>query len=219
MDSRHRFVLIHSRPISLVVISIASSSPRIICGLKGNGNIFIIKAKIEPIAVTSFDINMDSSLNVSEAVEIYYHPGIAPGFDSQLDHPYTMIFQQNVIGMGKGNVTVLPNLLSPVYIPANATYSFYITTVGSNTTTTTTGGATLWYNVGVAVGDIVASDQYVKIGEGYAVSYPFLNYTKRKRWNGEECLPPCPIDFVMQSKLKLLVLSLSSTLQAMCTML
>jgi len=159
------------------------------CGSKGNGNIFVIKAKIEPIAVTSFDINMDSSPNVSEAVEIYYHPGIAPGFDSPLDFPYTKIFEQNVIGMGKGNVTVLPNLPSPVFIPANATYSFYITTVVNNTTTTTSGETNLWYNVGVAVGDIVASDQYVKIGEGYAVSYPFLNYTKRKRWNGEDaCL-------------------------------
>jgi hypothetical protein len=149
--------------------------------LTGNGNIFGIKAKIEPITILGFDVNMDSAPN--QTVEIYFHPGLDPGFASPQDYPYTKIFQQNVTGMGKGNVTTLSYLSFPVTIPANATYSFYITTT---TTTTTAGGAKLWYNAGLAVGDIVASDQHVKIGEGYAVSYPFLSYIKRKRWNGED---------------------------------
>lgn len=145
----------------------------------GNGNIFGIKAKIEPITIIGFDVNMDSASN--QDVEIYFHPGIDPGFADPQNYPYTKIFQQNVTGMGNGNVTALPDLSFPVLIPANATYSFYITT-----TTTTAGGAKLWYNAGVAVGDIVASDQHVKVGEGYAVSYPFLSYIRRKRWNGED---------------------------------
>ena len=147
--------------------------PRVVIG---HGNIFGIRAKIQPITISSFDINIDSTSN--QAVEIYYLPNIDPGFASPQDYPYTRVFQMNVTGRGKGNVTTLPDMPVPIIIPANATYSFYITT-------TTTGGAQLWYNAGVAVGDIVASDQYVKIGEGYSVSYPFQDYTKRKRWNGE----------------------------------
>lgn len=117
----------------------------------------------------------------NHTVEIYFRPGNVDldFFDSpQNDQQYTKVFQANVAGMGKGNVTVLPDLSSPVIIPANTTYSFYITT-------TNTSGANLWYNAGVAVGDVVAVDQYVKVGEGYAVSYPFLSYIRRKRWNGK----------------------------------
>ena len=154
----------------------------------GNGNIFVIKAKISPVTIKSFDINMDGPPYLPETVEIYFHPGIAPGFDSPLDFPYTKIFQHNVTGAGRNNVTVLPALQTPVVIPTNSTYSFYVTVVSStfdNATTST--GPCLWFNVGNAVGDVVASDQYVKIGEGYVVSYPFLDYSKRKRWNGELC--------------------------------
>lgn len=144
-----------------------------------NGNIFTITAKTEAVSITSFDINMDGASTPQPApVEIYFHPGVDPGFAS-VNFPYTKVFQDNVTGKGKGNVTELPDLTSPVTIPAGSTYSFYITVASLSF------GTNIWYNTGVAVGDIVASDQYISIGEGYALGYPFLGYTPKRRWNGE----------------------------------
>jgi hypothetical protein len=144
-----------------------------------NGNIFTITAKTEAVSITSFDINMDGASTPQPApVEIYFHPGVDPGFAS-VNFPYTKVFQDNVTGKGKGNATELPDLTSPVTIPAGSTYSFYITVASLSF------GTNIWYNTGVAVGDIVASDQYISIGEGYALGYPFLGYTPKRRWNGE----------------------------------
>ena len=109
-----------------------------------------------------------------ETVEIYFTPGFAPAFVS-VNFPFTKIFQANVTGMGKGNITVLPDLPSPVVIPANTTYSFYITT-----TTTTEGGAKLWYNAGVAVGQVIAFDQYLRVAEGYADRILFCHTSQGK---------------------------------------
>ncbi|KAL7440861.1 hypothetical protein ACHAXH_006843 [Discostella pseudostelligera] len=103
--------------------------------------------------------------------------GIDPGFSS-VNYPYTKIFQNNVTGEGKGNVTELPDLTTPVIIPAGSTYSFYITVASLSF------GTNIWYNIGVAVGDIVASDELISIGEGYALGYPFVGYTPKRRWNG-----------------------------------
>ncbi len=162
-------------------ITIRFPFPKICCILKGNGNIVLLNTKALPVTINSFDINMDATqLGRPETVEIYFTPGYAPAFVSPVNFPFTKIFQANVTGMGKGNITVLPDLPSPVSIPANTTYSFYITT-----TTTTAGGAKLWYHAGVAVGQVIASDQYLRVAEGYAVSYPFLSYIIRKRWNGK----------------------------------
>lgn len=144
-----------------------------------NGNIFTISAKSQAVSITSFDINMDGASTPQPApVQIYVLPTTDPGFASN-SYPYTKIFDENVTGKGKGNTTVLPDLATPVIIPAGSTYSFYITVASLSF------GTNIWYNTGVAVGDIVASDQYISIGEGYALGYPFLGYTSKRRWNGE----------------------------------
>ena len=159
--------------------SIKFSSISFLVLYTANGNIFTITAKTEAVSITSFDINMDGASTPQPApVEIYFHPGVDPGFAS-VNFPYTKVFQDNVTGKGKGNVTELPDLTSPVTIPAGSTYSFYITVASLSF------GTNIWYNTGVAVGDIVASDQYISIGEGYALGYPFLGYTPKRRWNGE----------------------------------
>lgn len=145
---------------------------------KANGNIFTITAKSQAVSINSFDINMDGATTPQPApVEIYFLPSTDPGFLSN-NSPYTKIFMDNVTGKGKGNTTVLPDLTTPVVIPAGSTYSFYITVASLSF------GTNIWYNTGVAVGDVVASDQHISIGEGYALGYPFLGYTPKRRWNG-----------------------------------
>jgi hypothetical protein len=147
--------------------------------ITANGNIFTITAKSQAVSITSFDINMDGATTPQPApVEIYFLPTTDPGFASN-SFPYTKIFMDNVTGKGKGNTTVLPDLTTPVVIPAGSTYSFYITVASFSF------GTNIWYNTGVAVGDVVASDQHISIGEGYALGYPFLGYTPKRRWNGE----------------------------------
>jgi len=143
-----------------------------------NGNIFTITAKEKAVSISRFDINIDGASTPQPApIEIYFHPGIDPGFSS-VNYPYTKIFQDNVTGEGKGNVTELPDLTTPVVIPAGSTYSFYITVASLSF------GTNIWYNIGVEVGDIVASDEFISIGEGYALGYPFLGYTPKRRCNG-----------------------------------
>lgn len=149
-----------------------------------NGNIFTIKAKsTESIAINSFDINMSGPPAPNPApLEVYFLPGIDPGSYQPSTHPYQMIYQADVSGEGKGNVTSLPDFATPVIIPPGATYSFYITIANLWL------GTNLWYNVGSQVGSIVASDDYLEIGEGYAVAYPFLGYSAQRRWNGKRDL-------------------------------
>lgn len=90
-----------------------------------------------------------------------------------------MIFQDDVAGQGKGNVTSLPEFTNPVVIPAGATYSFYITVADLYL------GTNCWYNIGTGVGTVHASDSNIEIGEGYAMGYPFLGYSDERRWNGK----------------------------------
>ena len=151
-----------------------------------NGNIFTIKAKGgQPVSITSFDINMSGPPAPNPApLEIGFLPGIDPGYRNARSYPYQLIFQGDVAGQGKGSVTTLPDFDAPVVIPAGATYSFYVTVADLRL------GTNLWYNIGSAVGSVVASDGHVEVGEGYAVGYPFLGYSDERRWNGEaRCRP------------------------------
>eukprot|EP00579_Thalassiosira_antarctica_P010430 CAMPEP_0201908862 /NCGR_PEP_ID=MMETSP0903-20130614/840_1 /ASSEMBLY_ACC=CAM_ASM_000552 /TAXON_ID=420261 /ORGANISM="Thalassiosira antarctica, Strain CCMP982" /LENGTH=368 /DNA_ID=CAMNT_0048443295 /DNA_START=177 /DNA_END=1283 /DNA_ORIENTATION=- len=146
---------------------------------QANGNIFTIKAKSQPISITSFDINMSGPPSPNPApLEVHFLPGIDPGYSDPQTYPYQMIFQGDIAGQGKGSVTSLPDFTNPVVIPAGATYSFYITVADLWL------GTNLWYNIGSAVGSVVASDQYMEIGEGYALGYAFLGYSDKRRWNG-----------------------------------
>lgn len=148
--------------------------------LLANGNIFTIKAKTQSIAIKSFDINMSGPPAPNPApVEVYFAPGIDPGSYQPSSFPYQLIFQGDITGEGTGNVTSLPDFATPVVIPAGATYSFYVTVANLWL------GTNLWYNIGSQVGSIVASDDNLEIGEGYAVAYPFLGYSAQRRWNGK----------------------------------
>ena len=112
-------------------------------------------------------------------LEVWFVPGIDPGYKDVASFPYQKIFEGDIAGQGKGNVTPLPDFAQPVVIPAGATYSFYITVADLYL------GTSLWYNIGQQVGAIVADDQYMAVGEGYALGYPFLGYSQERRWNGK----------------------------------
>ena len=187
--------------------------------LLANGNIFTIKAKTQSIAIKSFDINMSGPPAPNPApVEVYFAPGIDPGSYQPSSFPYQLIFQGDITGEGTGNVTSLPDFATPVVIPAGATYSFYITVANLWL------GTNLWYNIGSQVGSIVASDDNLEIGEGYAVAYPFLGYSAQRRWNGKykrlniilSPLVPC-IVFFFQIPISQLLFLHCLTLQAMFT--
>ena len=112
-------------------------------------------------------------------LEIHVLPDQDPGYQDTLNYPYQLIFQQDIAGQGKGNVTSLPELASRVVIPPGATYSFYITIADLWL------GTSVYYNIGSQVGSVVASDTYLEIGEGWALGYPFLGYSAQRRWNGK----------------------------------
>ena len=177
-ESAHVIVIIFDR-------SLISSSPSFLPIshshlASANGNIFTIKAKSQSIFITSFDINMSGPPSPNPApLEVHFLPGIDPGYPDPQTYPYQMIFQGDIAGQGKGSVTSLPDFTNPVVIPAGATYSFYITVADLWL------GTNLWYNIGSAVGSVVASDQYMEIGEGYALGYAFLGYSDKRRWNGK----------------------------------
>ena len=139
-----------------------------------NGNIFYITSKSQAISIKSFDINMEAG---TAPLEIHFLPDTDPGYKST-SYPYQLIYTGDITGQGKGSVTTLPDLASPVVIPPATTYSFYITVANLYSPTA------INYNFGTQVGDIVADDDNLSIGEGYAMGYPFLGYSAPRRWNG-----------------------------------
>jgi hypothetical protein len=112
-------------------------------------------------------------------LEIYFLPYVDPGDGTA--KPYQMVFKGNITGAGFGKVTSLPALATPVMIPADAAYSFYITIANR------TLGTSVGYNRGSGVGSVAASDDHLEIGEGYSLAYPFGVYTAGMCWNGESC--------------------------------
>jgi hypothetical protein len=143
---------------------------------KADGNIFTIKAKAQPIAIKRFDINMAGP---PASLEIYFLPGVDPGRKDK-NYVYQKIFEGIVgPGLGRNNVTSLPELINPVFIPAGASYSFYITFAKF---------ASLHMQTkrGLPVGSVIISDEYTEVLEGYGMLYPFESYSPGWRWNGEE---------------------------------
>jgi hypothetical protein len=112
-------------------------------------------------------------------VEIYFAPGVDPGKKTSA-FPYQRIYNGTIFGQGKNNITSLPELESPVVIPAGASYSFYITVANY------TLGTVLYFHQGTVPGSVMASDEYVELLQGYALAYPFFAYTDEWRWNGEK---------------------------------
>lgn len=111
-------------------------------------------------------------------LEVHILPGVDPGYQDPTS-PYVKIYEGDIQGQGKGNVTSLPAFVEPVTIPAGATYSFYITVANLFL------GTNLWYNIGNGVGNTVAQDDNLVVGEGWALGYPFLGYSDQRRWNGK----------------------------------
>ena len=62
----------------------------------------------------------------------------------------------------------LPDLSTPVVIPAGATYSFYIT-IANRTLGTNLG-------VGAAGSNVFAAYEYLDVSDGYSLAYPFGPY-------------------------------------------
>ena len=128
---------------------------------------FEIRAKNQPVLIERFDINMD----VGEyPVQVYYRPGIA---DYRYDDSYTLAFGSNVTGVGKGLVTPMPSLSSPVLVSPGEPMTFYVTVASSDTT-----AANLWYSDGVGSGTTYASDDNINLIEGYASGYPWRGYAE-----------------------------------------
>ena len=144
---------------------------------KADGNIFTVKAKTQPISIKGFDINMVHAPNPA-TVEIYFSPGIDPGKKTSA-FPYQKIYNGTIFGQGKNNVTSLPELVSPVVIPAGASYSFYITVAKFSL------GYMQCTKVS-SVGGVSASNEFVEVLDGYSMGHPFLYYNTGQRWNGEK---------------------------------
>jgi hypothetical protein len=144
------------------------------------GSVFSVHAKIQAIAIKSFDISMAGPPSPNPApVEIYVLRYLDPG-DRSARSDYQLILQRNIIGAGYSLATSLPDLSTPVVIPSGATYSFYIT-IANMTLGTTLG-------VGTLGAGVFASDEYLDVSDGYSLSYPFGLYTADKRWCGK-CFP------------------------------
>ena len=120
-------------------------------------------------------VNMDAATGL---LEVWYRPGtISPNYVSS----YQNAMRQQVTGKGRGNVTSLPAFTNPIYIPANSTYTFYVTTAVAD-------AFALWYNWGTKLSQVYASDSYLEIKEGYAIGYPFSGYAEPRLWNGKSQL-------------------------------
>lgn len=167
-------VTLHSPSYAMPSLWFPISTSNLLSISTANGNIFYITSKSQAISIKSFDINMEAG---TAPLEIHFLPDTDPGYKST-SYPYQLIYTGDITGQGKGSVTTLPDLASPVVIPPATTYSFYITVANLYSPTA------INYNFGTQVGDIVAEDDNLSIGEGYAMGYPFLGYSAPRRWNG-----------------------------------
>ncbi len=111
-------------------------------------------------------------------VEIYFSPGIDPGKKNS-SFVYQKIYNVTIFGAGTNNVTSLPELANPIFIPAGASYSFYITVAKFSL------GYMHCTKVS-SVGDVSASNEHVEVLDGYSMGHPFLYYNPGYRWSGEK---------------------------------
>ncbi len=138
----------------------------------GDGNMFEIVAKDQPVLIERLDINMGAG---TETVEVYYRLGHV---DNQYDDSYKLIFRGDITGTGKGLVTSLPSFTSPVLVTPGTPVTFYVTIANVY-------GTNMWYSVGVGSGTTYASDPNIDIIEGYASGYPWRGYALDRQWNGK----------------------------------
>lgn len=125
-------------------------------GNQHSGNMFEIRA-LTPITIDSFHVNPQ---NASGTVMVYYKAGSYSGYELQ-SNAWTLVGSAYVVYTG--NLTSLPIHIN-VPIPANTTYSFYVTYNSSTA---------LKYTDGSSEGSVYASNSDLEFLQGIGLSYPF----------------------------------------------
>lgn len=146
------------------VVNLSVSPPSVINNLlttsaggnQHSGNMFEIRA-LTPITIDSFHVNPQ---NASGTVMVYYKAGSYSGYELQ-SNAWTLVGSAYVVYTG--NLTSLPIHIN-VPIPANTTYSFYVTYNSSTA---------LKYTDGSSEGSVYASNSDLEFLQGIGLSYPF----------------------------------------------
>lgn len=136
-----------------------------------DGNIFEVKTKNYPVTVNRLDVHMTAS---TAPIQVWYRPGNQS--PSYMD-TYENVLDTEITGNGLNAMTPLPAFTTPIVIPADSTYTFYVTTK-------TNGASTMYYEVGTLLGQAFASDEFLDINEGYAMRYAFSSPAYPRKWNG-----------------------------------
>jgi hypothetical protein len=136
-----------------------------------DGNIFEIKTKTHSVSVERMDIHMVAA---SHPIQVWYRPG---NQSPVYVETYENAFDDDVTGNGPNVATPLA-FDTPIVIPANTTYTFYVTTSQN-------GALALYYEFGTLLGQAYASDDFLDINEGYQMRYSFSSPGQPRKWNGE----------------------------------
>ncbi|KAL3789485.1 hypothetical protein ACHAWO_002814 [Cyclotella atomus] len=138
-----------------------------------DGNIFEIRTKDYPVTIERMDIHMKETATVLP-IAVWYRPGEA---NPLYDESYVNAIDANMIGNGMNVLTSLPAFPTPIVLPARTTYTFYVSTSKN-------GEEALYYGMGSELGKAYVSDDFLEIGEGYAMRYSFSSPAFPRQWNG-----------------------------------
>jgi hypothetical protein len=150
------------------------------CQSSVDGNIFEIRTKDYPVTIERMDIHMKETATVLP-IAVWYRPGEA---NPLYDESYVNAIDANMIGNGMNVLTSLPAFPTPIVLPARTTYTFYVTTSKN-------GEEALYYGMGSELGKAYVSDDFLEIGEGYAMRYSFSSPAFPRQWNGKSTLYSC----------------------------
>jgi hypothetical protein len=137
-----------------------------------DGNIFEIKTKTHAVSIKRLDIHMVAA---THPIQVWYRPG---NQSPVYVETYENAFDADVTGIGPNVATPLPAFHTPIVIPANTTYTFYVTTSQN-------GALALYYEFGTLLGQAYVSDDFLDINEGYQMRYSFSSPGQPRKWNGE----------------------------------
>ncbi len=139
-----------------------------------SGNVFEIAAKTKSIAVIGLSINIESGAGF---IKIDARPGnVATGIDG-----WTVINTfHGVIGMGRNELTSLPDFDVPVVIHVGTKMGFYVTTGLDDAP------GSIWCSMGSSIGSVYASNDDLEVAEGYSTESRNgdITWTYPRRWNG-----------------------------------
>jgi hypothetical protein len=128
----------------------------------------------QDVQIISMDINV-AAKDPSCRIEIYGRKGTHVGFET-MPFAWTLIVNTTIQSQGFGDKSHIPPtaFLQPPHLSGNATYAFYMYLPN----------AELRYDLGTALGDVVASDQYLAIHSGTGVGGTFNQTYPGRVWNG-----------------------------------